>query len=75
MAGFWTACDWLSCSDNKARPVEPGTFPLVDGAAFKLGSGQPWEGKNRVGLLRGYGNAINAEQAVAFIQSYLDLGR
>lgn len=54
--GFWRAADWLGCRDGKWRPVEPGTFPLVDGAAA------------RVGRLRAYGNAINAEQAAAFIR-------
>lgn len=55
--GFWRDVDWLGCRDNKWRPVEPGTFPLVDGAA------------NRVVKLRGYGNAINAYAAKAFIEA------
>jgi DNA (cytosine-5)-methyltransferase 1 len=29
---FWSDCDWLPCRDGKARPVEPGTFPLAHGA-------------------------------------------
>lgn len=29
--GFWRDADWLLCRDGKWRPVEPGTFPLVDG--------------------------------------------
>jgi DNA (cytosine-5)-methyltransferase 1 len=41
-------------------PVEPGTFPLANGAA------------GRVGRLRGYGNAINAEAATQFIKAYLE---
>lgn len=57
--GFWADADWLYCRDGKWRPVESGTFPLVDGAAA------------RVGRLRGYGNAIVAPVAVAFIESYL----
>ena len=57
--GFWRDADWLGCRDGKWRPVEPGTFPLVDGTT------------NRVGRLRGYGNAINAEAAQAFIESLL----
>jgi DNA (cytosine-5)-methyltransferase 1 len=55
--GFWRTADWLLCRDEKWRAVEPGTFPLADGAPA------------RVGRLRAYGNAINAEAAVAFIQS------
>lgn len=57
--GFWRNADWLLCRDGKWRPVEPGTFPLADGIA------------NRVGRLRAYGNAINAEAAKAFIRAYL----
>jgi DNA (cytosine-5)-methyltransferase 1 len=58
--GHWRDVDWLFCRDGKWRPVEPGTFPLVDGAPA------------RVGRLRGYGNAIVAQQAQAFIEAYLD---
>ena len=57
--GFWRDADWLLCRDGKWRPVEPGTFPLVDGAPA------------RVGRLRGYGNAINAEAATAFVQAVM----
>lgn len=52
---YWSDADWIPCRDGKARPVEPGTFPLAHGVA------------NRVGRLRAYGNAINAEAAAAFI--------
>jgi len=57
--GLWRDADWLYCRDGKWRPVEPGTFPLVDGTAA------------RVGRLRGYGNAINAEVATAFIEAFI----
>ena len=29
--GFWKDADWLSCGDGKARPVEPGSFPMAYG--------------------------------------------
>ncbi|WAG21344.1 DNA cytosine methyltransferase [Burkholderia gladioli] len=58
---FWRTSDWLLCRDGKWRPVEPGTFPLVDGAPA------------RVGRLRAYGNAINAEAARAFIETCIEL--
>ena len=58
--GFWADADWLFCRDGKWRPVEPGTFPLADGTA------------SRVGRLRAYGNAINAEAATVFIQSVME---
>ena len=56
----WRDADWLYCRDGKWRPVEPGTFPLAHGAAA------------RVGRLRGYGNAIAAPAAQAFIESVMD---
>jgi len=58
--GFWRDADWLGCRDGKWRPVEPGTFPLVDGAAA------------RVGRLRGYGNAVVSPQAQAFIEAFME---
>lgn len=58
--GFWRNADWLFCRDGKWRPVRPGSFPLVDGTTA------------RVGRLRAYGNAINAEAAVVFLKCYLN---
>lgn len=58
-SGFWAESDWLWCRDNRYRPVEPGTFPLAHGSP------------NRVGRLRGYGNAICAEVAKEFIAAYM----
>ena len=54
--GFWRDADWLLCRDGKWRPVEPGTSPLAHGAT------------SRVGRLRAYGNAINAQAAQVFIE-------
>ncbi|HCG0940087.1 TPA: DNA cytosine methyltransferase [Pseudomonas aeruginosa] len=58
--GLWADADWIFYRDGKWRPVEPGTFPLAHGAP------------SRVGRLRAYGNAINAEAATQFIAAYLD---
>lgn len=73
--GFWRDADWLFCRDGKWRPVEPGTFPLVDGAAARMGRVEPGVARvassNRVGRLKGYGNAINAQAAAAFIKAYI----
>ena len=60
--GFWRDADWLYCRDGGWRPVEPGTFPLVNGAP------------ERVGRLHGYGNAVNAEAAAGFVRSFLECG-
>lgn len=53
----WRDADWLFCRDGKWRPVEPGTQPLAHGVS------------GRVGLLRGYGNAIVPAVASEFIQA------
>lgn len=58
--GFWSATEWLQCGDGKARRVEPGIFPLADGFP------------NRVGILRGSGNAIVPEVAAEFIGAYME---
>ena len=60
-SGPWSDCYWLPCRDGKARPVEPGTFPLAHGIP------------GRVGRLRAYGNAINPYTAAAFIRAYESL--
>lgn len=60
-SSYWSTCDWLPCTDGKSRPVEPGTFPLAHGSP------------NRVGRLRGYGNALVAPQAQAFIESFMEI--
>jgi len=56
----WSDCDWLPCRDGKARPVEPGTFPLAHGITA------------RVGRLRAYGNAIVPQVAQTVIEAYLE---
>jgi DNA (cytosine-5)-methyltransferase 1 len=60
---FWAAHDEIGCTDGRKRPIEPGTFPLVDGAS------------NRVGKLRGYGNTLTAPVAQGFIEAYLEVER
>lgn len=74
--GFWRDADWLLCRDGKWRPVEPGTFPLVDGATARLGRVEPGVARvassNRVGRLKGYGNAINAQAAAEFVRAYME---
>lgn len=54
------AADWLFCRDARWRPVEAGTFPLADAAPA------------RVGRLRGYGNAIDAETLTQFYAAVID---
>jgi DNA (cytosine-5)-methyltransferase 1 len=54
-SGFWGDFDILPCRDGKTRRIEPGLAPLAYGVS------------GRVGLLRGYGNAIVPPLAAQFI--------
>lgn len=71
--------EWLYCRDNKYRPIKPGIQPLVDGTTGRVvHSGDPGSPINaneaqeaRVMRLKGYGNAIQARTAVAFISAYM----
>ena len=51
--------EWVIGADGKARRVKPGIRLLVDGVP------------NRVGKLRGFGNAIDPRPAAAFIEAYM----
>jgi DNA (cytosine-5)-methyltransferase 1 len=79
--GFWRDADWLLCRDGKWRPVEPGTFPLADGSAGRMGRVRTDQERlsilprkdrgSRIGRLRAYGNAIVAPQATEFIRAFM----
>lgn len=56
----WSNFDIIPCRDGKARRIESGTFPLAHGVS------------GRVGLLRGYGNAIVPQVAARFIEAWLE---
>ena len=60
-ANAWSNFDIIQCLDGKARRVEPGSFPLAHGVP------------GRVGLLRGYGNAIVPQVAAEFVKAYITL--
>ena len=55
----WSSSELIACADGKARRAEPSIFPLANGFP------------NRVGTLRGAGNAIVPQVAAEFIGSYL----
>jgi DNA (cytosine-5)-methyltransferase 1 len=59
----WRDAIWIDCSDGKRRPIptEPTLFPLAHGVP------------NRVGLLRGSGNAIVPQVAATFIRAALEV--
>ena len=63
VGGFWVDSQWLSCTDGKIRPTQPGLFPLAHGVP------------SRVGRLRAYGNAIVPPQAAEFIRAYMELAK
>lgn len=56
----WDGSAWLVGADGKARRVKPGIRLLAHGIP------------NRVGALRGYGNAIVPQQAAAFVKAYME---
>jgi len=62
-ASPWSAVEWIECRDGKRRPIEPGLKPLAHGLP------------ERLGRLRGYGNAIVPQVAQVFIEAYLDCCR
>jgi len=76
----WANAEWIYCRDGKARPVEPGLFPLVNGPAARVGcSGDislqaaKSTAEGRVMRLKGYGNAIAAPLAVEFIGACMEV--
>ena len=58
---FWEDTTTIYCRDGKYRPVptEPALFPLANGIP------------NRVGILRGAGNAIVPQAAAEIIKAYM----
>lgn len=56
----WEDYEWIPCGDGRARRIEPGLSPLAHGVS------------GRVGLLRGYGNAIVPQVAQVFIEAFME---
>jgi DNA (cytosine-5)-methyltransferase 1 len=59
-ASHWSDHELIACQDGKSRRIEPGLKPLAHGI------------QDRVGLLRGYGNAIVPQVAAEFIRAYVE---
>lgn len=60
----WGNPDWVFCDDPSGarwRPLEPGVVPLADGVP------------ERLGRLRGYGNAIVPQLGAAFVRSFMEV--
>lgn len=60
-AGHWQSGIFIDCPDGKQRLVEPGIRLLAHGV------------QNRVGKLRGYGNAIVPQVAAEFIGAFMEV--
>ena len=73
----WSNCVTIPCGDGKARRIEPGLAPLVDGLPKGVvhgcdnGISLPTP-EARVMRLRGYGNAIIPGLAKAFIRASVE---
>lgn len=71
----WDQLEWLTCSDGKSRPTQPGIFPLVDGISKSVVRGGDrsmapdanQSAEARTMRLKGYGNAIVPQVAAIFI--------
>lgn len=59
--GFWEEADWIACGDGKARRTKPGISLLAHGIP------------NRMGRLRGFGNAIVPPLAAEFIKAVMEV--
>lgn len=73
---------YVPCQDHKQRrvSVEPGDEPLAHGIPRGMGRGQPGFQRlaaiaraNRVGRLKGYGNAIVPQVAAVFLQVVMEI--
>jgi len=82
-SGFWDRREWLPCRDGKARCVESLTVEMAYGIPNGMGLVRYGdraifhplvkETKNRVGRLKGYGNAIVPQVAAEFIKCAMEM--
>ena len=79
VGSYWSEFDILNFLDGKARRIEPGTFPLVDGLPRGVvpscdisESYAQATSEARVMRLKGYGNAIVPACASEFISAYME---
>jgi len=74
-SSFWGNADWLPCKDGRFRQSEPSIFPLAYGITPDLvRDGNSYiqteaTAEAKIMRLKGYGNAIVAPLATAFIEA------
>ena len=76
----WSDAEWINCSDGKARPTQPGLFPLAHGVSkglvrggdLRLAPDADQSAEGRVMRLRGYGNAIVPQVAGIFVLAAME---
>lgn len=75
----WSQYHVVDCLDGKSRRVGCGVRALVNGISRSLGRGKPelWRlakraRANRVGRLKGYGNAIVPQVAAEFVMAFME---
>jgi len=83
LANVWSDCGWIGCRDGKFRPVESPPVGVAHGIPGGVGlmrygdrfiiSPLIQKGKNRVGRLRGYGNAIVPQVAAELVKAYMEI--
>lgn len=83
--GYWRDAAWIYCKDGKYRAVERTARGLADEYSrdlgrFRVGDTETYithplqaKGKARVLRLRGYGDAIVLEQAIAWIRAVMEV--
>jgi DNA (cytosine-5)-methyltransferase 1 len=82
--GFWGRYELIPCRDGKARRTQPGLFPLAHGVSGRVAvvrpgqPGRPADAEevrwvNRVGALKGAGNAIVPQVAAEFVTAFLEV--
>jgi DNA (cytosine-5)-methyltransferase 1 len=78
-SGAWTDYRIIHCLDGNSRRVGRSVLPLVNGIPRSLGRGKPELSRlakraraNRVGRLKGCGNAIVPQVAAQFVMAFMD---
>jgi len=79
LAGPWSDYRIIPCTDGRYRRTGRSVFPLVARISREMGRDKPWlrrlarsASRNRVGRLKGYGNAIVPALAAQFIGAHME---